>query len=571
VPPDEASVRAHRSDAHLPAVLGLVATAELVALGPPTLWLGLLSIWLATGVLCLRRAAPVAMPLAVALIYALTAAAGFDVSVSAAWLLLLAFACLSTGRLTESSRLVAGLASVLASVAVICAGLAWFTAFEPSVLFGLVFSLGAWSLGVALRRALDRAADQGTELEQVRVERALAAKRAAASERKRIAAELHDALAHALGAMVLQAAAAADLVRRDADAGAAATAARGVAQAGRDALGETGRLLRLLRDERDELGLHVPALDARPPAPQAAAPRLAFAAAIRPTDLLLPALIGIVGTVEIATGGFAPAWAALGTLWLAAAALCARRVAPVAVPVAVAGLALVDGLRGGGTEHPTAWIAALALACFAAGLHVPRRRAWPGLASVFAAVALGAIDMARSGDLRTDFVFLLAVAAPWAAGYALAETLERTRDLAAEAEHARLEHELEEERGRVAERRRIARELHDVLANSFSVMIVQAALAAELAGADRAAATSAVGAVQDAGRGALGRSAGCSAWSIRAAAPPASIRSTPWRTCPRSPTSTVAPASRSSCRSTERRGGSRSGSSSRRTGSCRRR
>ena len=71
---------------------------------------------------------------------------------------------------------------------------------------------------------------------------------------------------------------------------------------------------------------------------------------------------------------------------------------------------------------------------------------------------------------------------PWAIGVALGEAFERARALAAEVERARVEQELEAERGAAGERRRIARELHDVLANSLSVMIVQASLAAELAG-----------------------------------------------------------------------------------------
>ena len=109
---------------------------------------------------------------------------------------------------------------------------------------------------------------------------------------RRISAELHDALAHALGAMVVQASVASDLVRRDAEA--AAAALRAVAQAGRDALGETGRLLRLLRDDRDELGLQLATAPSR-----AARPRRRRRPAPPKLDLLLPALFGVIGTVEI--------------------------------------------------------------------------------------------------------------------------------------------------------------------------------------------------------------------------------------------------------------------------------
>ncbi len=78
-------------------------------------------------------------------------------------------------------------------------------------------------------------------------------------ERDRIARELHDVLAHSVSAMVVQTAAAQDLLRSRPDR--AAELLTSVAEAGRAALTESGRLLHLLRDESDELGLRpVPGL-----------------------------------------------------------------------------------------------------------------------------------------------------------------------------------------------------------------------------------------------------------------------------------------------------------------------
>ena len=78
-------------------------------------------------------------------------------------------------------------------------------------------------------------------------------------ERDRIARELHDVLAHSVSAMVVQTAAAQDLVRTQPDR--AVELLTSVAEAGRAALTESGRLLHLLRDESDELGLRpVPGL-----------------------------------------------------------------------------------------------------------------------------------------------------------------------------------------------------------------------------------------------------------------------------------------------------------------------
>jgi signal transduction histidine kinase len=72
-------------------------------------------------------------------------------------------------------------------------------------------------------------------------------------ERDRIARELHDVIAHSVSAMVVQTAAAQDLVRTDPDR--AEDVLRDVAETGRRALVETGRLLHVIRDDADELGL----------------------------------------------------------------------------------------------------------------------------------------------------------------------------------------------------------------------------------------------------------------------------------------------------------------------------
>ena len=73
------------------------------------------------------------------------------------------------------------------------------------------------------------------------------ADRAVAEERRRIARELHDVIAHSLSVMVVQAGAAREVLRSDPDV--AGRALDEVQRAGRAALGETGRLLGLLREE----------------------------------------------------------------------------------------------------------------------------------------------------------------------------------------------------------------------------------------------------------------------------------------------------------------------------------
>ena len=120
----------------------------------------------------------------------------------------------------------------------------------------------------------------------------------------------------------------------------------------------------------------------------------------------------------------------------------------------------VDGMSG---------LVALVVAVYSVAAHAERTRALAGLAlALVAGAALIANDLA---DLPFD-VFV--IGAPWLAGYALRAARLRAREL--ETLTAELASE-REERARLAvaaERTRIARELHDVVAHSVSTMVVQA-------------------------------------------------------------------------------------------------
>ena len=137
--------RFRRSDVVLPGLLGAVGAVEIVAAGYRPLGLTLATYWLAAGVLCARRVAPLVMAPAVAAIYALTAVLGVEVSEPAAWLLLIPFACVSTGLHGPPTQRPTGLACVLGALAITHAGLAWLTDFDPNLLFGLTFTVGPWS------------------------------------------------------------------------------------------------------------------------------------------------------------------------------------------------------------------------------------------------------------------------------------------------------------------------------------------------------------------------------------------------------------------------------------------
>jgi signal transduction histidine kinase len=306
--------------------------------------------------------------------------------------------------------------------------------------------------------------------------------------------------------MIVRASVAGDQIGRDPEAATATLQA--VAQDGRDALVETGRLLRLLRDDRDELGLQAaPIADVPPDRPAVPASRPPSARRIDRTDVMLPALFGVLSTVEIAWEGYEPLAGSIAAFWLAAGVLCLRRVLPLAMPIAVAGILAGAGALGAETYAPGTSILMSGLAMGSAGFHVPGSRAIAGLVSLSAGVALLTLQASAEGDL-SDVVLQVAFVAPWAVGVGVRRALDRARELAADAERARIERELEAERGAAAERRRIARDLHDTLAKSLSVMIVQASLAADLARDDPRSAESAIAEVERSGRSAIAELAG---------------------------------------------------------------
>jgi len=121
------------------------------------------------------------------------------------------------------------------------------------IIGGLIISLGPILLARVLRNRSRLNATLREKAERLRRERTEQAELAAVEERTRIAGELHDVVAHAMSAMVVQAGGARRLAAKDPERARHAFAA--VEETGREALTDIRRLLGVLRREDEEIAL----------------------------------------------------------------------------------------------------------------------------------------------------------------------------------------------------------------------------------------------------------------------------------------------------------------------------
>jgi signal transduction histidine kinase len=183
-----------------------------------------------------------------------------------------------------------------------------------------------------------------------------------------------------------------------------------------------------------------------------------------------------------------------------------RRVAPVAVFVAVSVICLLQIAL---IDHAVAGDVVALIAVYTVVAYGPGTRI--GVAAT-ACTAVGALLGAVRWDVADEGVSLLATAATTVSSALFAATLgawrrSRRSQLAALEQSNRLlalERDQQAAVGAALERARIARELHDVVAHSLSVIVVQADGAAAAA-EERPAAAAALRTIGDTGREALGQ------------------------------------------------------------------
>ena len=234
-----------RTDLLLPAVLVLAGCVE-VLVADVNRPVALVSTTLAGGLLVGRRRWPTICAVGSCLAIVVRTRLGVSEEELVVPLALIFTACAVLGRY---SRLVPGLVGLtVVNVAVHeVDGLQVPT--PGDVLWVLTVTAGPWLGGRLVLTHARNSEELTARAQRLVVEQRQLSERLVADERRRIARELHDIIAHSLSVMVVQAGAAADVVHHDPD-----TAARALAEiqrAGRSALDETGRLLHLLREEAE--------------------------------------------------------------------------------------------------------------------------------------------------------------------------------------------------------------------------------------------------------------------------------------------------------------------------------
>ena len=224
---------------------------------------------------------------------------------------------------------------------------------------------------------------------------------------------------------------------------------------------------------------------------------------MRKLDVLVAAVLTAWMVAEVFLEHLHPAVPAASLMVVGGASLAWRRVYPILVGATIAGMGVVQAALGMSLHTAVAPVIGILLASWSIGAHEERRRAIPGLAILVCGVWLSiGIDVLRGTDRYsgTDIPWIgMLILLPGVLGTAFGS---RTRSLRlAEARAAQLE--LERREVIAAERSRIARELHDVIAHAVSVMTVQAGAAEEMLKIDPARAVEPVRAVQETGRRAL--------------------------------------------------------------------
>jgi signal transduction histidine kinase len=223
----------------------------------------------------------------------------------------------------------------------------------------------------------------------------------------------------------------------------------------------------------------------------------------RTVDRALCVVFAVLAAVDVATGAAVglPVATVVGLAILILLPL-ARRRAPIAVVLTWSGVAIALVFAGADPYEMTTCFVGLFVYSYAVGTYADGPRVLLAIPAIFGALTVMSLDAQEfvAGDIffpgTFGTLFLLA-------GRAVRSRSRLTAELHEAAVRADEEREAEAERAVADERRRIAREMHDVVAHSVSMMVVQAGGARRILERDPSRAVGAAELIERTGREAL--------------------------------------------------------------------
>jgi len=226
----------------------------------------------------------------------------------------------------------------------------------------------------------------------------------------------------------------------------------------------------------------------------------------RVVDVVVALILGAVTVVVVGVQKHSSTVELVAGLVLSAT-VAGRRQAPV-LAIVIAGVAATVRSNSGGDQLAISPVV-LVLDCYALGRRGARGPRL-GIDVIVGVISLGAIaaDPGTPGPgtplaIAVVSVWGFFVGLPYAAGRAVGSRTRMNAELRATAEHLEQEQRDRARQAVIGERTRIARELHDVVAHSVSVMVIQTQAARRVADRDPADAAEALRAVESCGRDAL--------------------------------------------------------------------
>lgn len=191
-------------------------------------------------------------------------------------------------------------------------------------------------------------------------------------------------------------------------------------------------------------------------------------------DSAIALVVAVLGVLEAfwsfaATHRQGPHWAEALVYVVTGLLLVLRRVNPVACLTAIVVVSTVGFAAFGSPEGLGVCLPGV-IAVYTVGSRVEPRRAWWGLVLVAALWAAWAGFDPINATLNNRWLSLVWLS-PWVIAWLLGALVRATRQV---TEQRRLNREQRASRAVAEERNRIARELHDVIGHSVSVMTVQA-------------------------------------------------------------------------------------------------